>query len=158
VLLQLIGTGIGLAALDFADAQRLRHVGIGTSVWTLVAPIVAMFVGGLVAGVLSHTRRARGGALHGFVMWALTSIGGGLAVLWIVAALAGTHADNAVYGDATVRVQEAGRALLCAGASLLLSLGAALAGAGIGARERHHRHDTAPMAVVAPPPDAPVVP
>ena len=57
LLLQMIGMGIGLARVDVDPAGELRGVGIGTSVWTLVAPIIAMFAGGHVGSVALFVRK-----------------------------------------------------------------------------------------------------
>lgn len=170
VVLQLLGTGLGLAAIDLTDAGRLRRVGIGTSLWTLLAPLVAMFVGGWFAGKLSHTRHPRGGALHGLVAWAMTSIAGVIATVWIVTAIADERGDSAIYDDTPTavgvnrRAHEAGKALVATGVSLLFALGTSVAGGALGARERRRRHDTAPMGVPVVPPrvvpvgEAPIVP
>src|SRR5688500_8206212 len=76
MLLQLIGMGAGLAAVELDDSGSLRSVGIGTTVWSMIAPLVAMFVGGLVAGRLATTFDSKVGAAHGFVTWAVTSLAG----------------------------------------------------------------------------------
>ena len=50
ILLQVLGTGVGLSAVDTSDASSLRGVGIGTGIWSIIAPLIAMFVGGLLVG------------------------------------------------------------------------------------------------------------
>lgn len=89
ILLQLLGLGIGLAAIDVDNAGSLRGVGLGTTVWSLIAPLIAMFLGGLVAGRLATTTERKIAGMHGLVMWALTSIVGLWATIWIVTAVAG---------------------------------------------------------------------
>lgn len=74
LVLHLIGIGIGLTAIDPADASSLRRVGIGTGIWSLIAPILALFVGGLVAGRLAPTINTANAAIHGAVVWGLAAI------------------------------------------------------------------------------------
>ena len=146
LLLQVFGMGAGLAAIDTDNAGSLRGVGIGTSVWSLLAPLIAMFIGGWVAGKLAATRDDRIGGLHGVIVWALTSVLGVMLAVSLISSivprsvtvdtadtptsetydrdyhpLAPTHQQLKV-ADRT------GKALLAAGTSLLLSLGTGLLG------------------------------
>jgi len=90
ILLQVLGMGLGLSAIDTDDAGSLRAVGIGTGIWSIIAPLIAMFVGGALAGRLCGTRERGVGAMHGGVMWAL-----GLAVgLWSMMSLVGALASG----------------------------------------------------------------
>jgi len=102
LLLHLIGLGIGLAAVDLDDAGSLRHVGIGTTVWSLIAALIAMFVGGMFAGKLagSYDRKVAGG--HGLVVGALTSVIGVGTLLWLVTGVAGTIAHHRAVHEAPV--------------------------------------------------------
>ena len=152
ILLQIFGMGAGLVSLD-------RGAGIGSGAWALIVPFIAMFIGGLVAGSLAGTRDEKLGALHGVVVWALTSVLGVLATVALIRAIAAGVAHTAdvviVTHDAT---RAAGRALLGAGVSLLVSLGTALLGGLLAVRGFHHeerrreRHTTVQTPVVPPPP------
>jgi hypothetical protein len=88
ILLQTLGMGIGLSAVDVDDAGNLKGIGIGTGVWSLIAPLIAMFIGGLLAGRMSGTRERGVGAMHGGVMWALALVIGLWAMFSLVAAIA----------------------------------------------------------------------
>jgi hypothetical protein len=88
VLLQMLGMGLGLAAIDTDDGGNIRAIGIGTGIWALLVPLIAMFLGGLFAGRLASTRDARVGAMHGCVLWAVTSAIGVFAVISIISTLA----------------------------------------------------------------------
>lgn len=171
VVLQLIGMGAGLTAVDLYDDGSLRNVGVGTTVWSLIAPLLAMFAGGLVAGRLASTFDQKVAAHHGLIVWAIASLGGVLAVAWLVSAIA-HGAVNMAYGqlptadnvmiDPSLRAGElaeatdkTGKMLLGAGAALLLGLGAAVGGAALAARRlTRPRHRTQEVPVV-PPPDEP---
>jgi hypothetical protein len=112
LLLHLLGMSIGLIAVDPNDASSLRGVGIGTGVWSLIAPILALFVGGLATGWLTGPLRRMTGAIHGAVMWSLATVTS-LALVWtMVAALvggilsAGTQVASATAGGAMERLGE----------------------------------------------------
>ena len=100
MLLQLLGLGIGLAAVNVDDAGSLRGVGIGTTVWSLITPLIAMFFGGLIAGRFAQTPDRKLAGVHGLVMWAITSVVGLGATLWMVSMLA---AGVATAGGAAVQ-------------------------------------------------------
>jgi len=100
MLLQLLGLGLGLCAVH--NAESLRGVAAGTTIWSLVSPLVAMFFGGLLAGRLAQTYDRKVAGVHGLVMWALTSILGLCAMIWLVAMLAaGAARAGGVTIDAT---------------------------------------------------------
>jgi len=79
LVLQLLGTAVRLVMIDPGDLDRVHDAG-GTSLWSLIAPIFALFLGGLFAGRLAgyHDRRTAG--THGLLVWAVGSIGGVLAI------------------------------------------------------------------------------
>lgn len=88
ILLQTLGMGIGLSAVEVDDASNLKGIGIGTGVWSLIAPLIAMFVGALLVGRLCGTRDRKVGAMHGGVMWALALVIGLWAMVSLVSAVA----------------------------------------------------------------------
>jgi hypothetical protein len=88
ILFQTLGMGLGLAAVDVDDSGNLKGIGIGTGIWSVIAPLLAMFLGAFLAGRLAGTRDKRVGAMHGSVMWALATAVGLWAVLSLVGALA----------------------------------------------------------------------
>lgn len=102
ITLQVLGMGIGLAAVDTDDAGSLKNAGIGTGIWSLVAPLIAMFLGGLLAGRLAGTRERKIGAMHGSVVWAIALAIGLYMMLSIVSALVGaaSQAGGAIVGGA----------------------------------------------------------
>ena len=92
ILLYALGLALGLSTVDPNDNDTLRASGIFTGVWGLAAPLVALFVGGLVAGRSSGAIGRGGGAIHGLVVWSLTALGG----LFLVANLLGGLLGSAV--------------------------------------------------------------
>lgn len=107
ILLQVLGTGVGLAAVDTDDAGSLRGAGIGTGIWSIIAPLIAMFVGGLLVGRTSGTRDRKVGGMHASVMWALALCIGLYAMMSLMGALVGGVTRVAgVASDATSSVVE----------------------------------------------------
>lgn len=74
MLLQLLFTGGALSAIDPDEIDNLRGYGIGTSLGSVLAPLLAMFVGGLVAGRLAAYYDQRVSAFHGVLVWTIASV------------------------------------------------------------------------------------
>jgi len=158
LLLQMLGMGIGLAAIDLDDSGSLRDLGIGTTAWTCIAPLIAMFIGGVIAGRLAGTHERGIGAVHGLVVWALTSLLGLGALLGLVSALAegamhgamtmGNGAQpptSAELGQAAIAT---GQILLGAGVSMLVGLATAVLGGVVGVTRRERRRDSDQTTVI----------
>jgi hypothetical protein len=88
MLLQLLGVGVGLAAVNPNNAESLRNASVGATVWSLATPLIAMFCGGLLAGKLAQTFDRKIAGMHGLVTWAMTAILGLTATIWTVTAVA----------------------------------------------------------------------
>ncbi|MBZ5715818.1 hypothetical protein [Nannocystis pusilla] len=102
LLLHLLGMGIGLASIQPHHPGSLRSVGIGAGVWTMIAPLLALFVGGLAAGKLAGPLDKAGGAIHGAVVWALATVAS-ITLLWmaLTAVLSGAVAAGSSVASAT---------------------------------------------------------
>jgi hypothetical protein len=103
MLLELLGLGLALLVLDGDDVAGIRSFAIGTTVWSMLAPLFALFVGGYLAGRLSaHYDRLVAG-LHGALVWALTTVFGVVAIAGAVSMLdptgRPTTAPPAVYSS-----------------------------------------------------------
>ncbi len=94
-VLQVLGIGLGLAALDPDDASSARGAALGAGAWSVLAPVIAMFVGGYVSAKLSNTFDRRTAGEHAAVMWGITAIAGLMFTLWMV--------SHAAFGAAQVR-------------------------------------------------------
>jgi hypothetical protein len=92
-MLWAFGLAIGLTALDPENASTLRGAGIFTGVWGIIAPLIALFCGGLVVGQASGVLAQRAGALHGLVTWALVTFLGAWALGAFLFALVGGTAQ-----------------------------------------------------------------
>lgn len=76
ILLYALGLALGLSSVNPSDPSSARSAGIGTGIWSLIAPLIALFVGGLVASRTAGVVDKMGGALHGAVLWGLTTLVG----------------------------------------------------------------------------------
>jgi polyhydroxyalkanoate synthesis regulator phasin len=73
--LSLLGLGVGLGAIDPAtEADPLQGLGTGAVIGWIVTTLVALFLGGWVAGRLAGIPRSLDGILHGAVVWGLASL------------------------------------------------------------------------------------
>lgn len=119
MLLQLFGSGVALTASDAEELDNVRGIGIGTTAWSVIATLIAMFLGGVLAGRLAghHERRVAG--LHGLLVWAATSIVGFTAISAAVAMMSSGYGDTFVTPEPGVR-DELARALEPANARLRL--------------------------------------
>ena len=101
----MLGVGIGLTSIDPDDAGTLRGAGVGTGVWSLIAPVVALFVGGLVTGRVAGVFDRPLSAIHGAVVWALTTVVGVTLLVMGLAAAVGASArlaGGAIEGSAGI--------------------------------------------------------
>lgn len=78
IVFALLGVGLGFLGWDPGDP--LANLGIGTAIWMGIAGIVSLFIGGLTTGRLAGVLTRGDGALHGVVMWSLST----LLAAWLV--------------------------------------------------------------------------
>jgi hypothetical protein len=89
MMLYALGLALGLSSLDPRDPSTLKSSGAFTGIWGLVTPLVALFVGGMVAGRGAGIVTKVGGAIHGVVVWGLTTLAGVWLLVNLVTALVG---------------------------------------------------------------------
>lgn len=135
LLLELLGVGAGLYARNAADSSGAMHAAsIATRVWSLVAQVIALFFGGLVAGKFAQTYERKLAGLHGLVMWALTSLVGMWATVWVIAMITAGAQRAGFNMGVEISAADTGKAMLILGCSMLISLITAVAGAMAGLR------------------------
>lgn len=171
LLLTVLGMGLGLRSDD--------HAAMASGAWSMVAALLAMFLGGYVASHLAHTPDSKLGALHGAVTWAVGTVLGIATLASTVGALGGVvaqHTDDQGYpmaaSDAYDRMSDGERAsmereakdqaskgMLLVGSTMLLSLAAAIGGGVLATRKRRNddtdTRTTARITHVGPAPAAP---
>jgi hypothetical protein len=89
LLLYAFGLAVGLSSLDPTNPGSLKPSGIFTGIWALIAPLIALFVGGWVAGRGASVLSRSTGASHGLVMWGVTTLIGASMVIMLMSAIVG---------------------------------------------------------------------
>jgi hypothetical protein len=89
ILLYALGLALGLSSVDPSNPGSARSAGIGTGIWSLIAPLIALFAGGLVASRTAGVVDKAGGALHGAVLWGLTTLVGVIVMGMAISSLLG---------------------------------------------------------------------
>lgn len=89
LLLYTFGLAVGLSSIDPGDSGSLKSSGIFTGIWGLVSPLLALFLGGFVAGRMAGVPARSEGATHGFIVWGLTTLLGAMFVVMALSALIG---------------------------------------------------------------------
>ncbi|MGF1550092.1 MAG: hypothetical protein ACFBQW_06115 [Sphingomonadaceae bacterium] len=97
-LLSLLGTAIGLAAVDPAQGQPFAGVGIGTAIWWIATSVIALAIGGYVAGHTSGIPERSSSTAHGAAVWGLVTI----VTLWFATSAIGTTVNTAASAVSTV--------------------------------------------------------
>ncbi len=102
LVLSLLGAGIGLSTVDplRASTPDASTFGMGAGIWWVVSSIIALYVGGWVAGHLSGSPEATDSALHGLLTWGLATI----VTVYLLASILG----SVVRGGASVVGKTAG--------------------------------------------------
>jgi hypothetical protein len=121
-MLYTLGLALGLSALDANDPGSLRSSGVFTGVWGLVSPLIALFVGGMIAGAAARVTNKTGGVVHGLVMWGVTTLVGAYGLAMAL--------STVVQGAASV-----GRQAVAAGAEVVDKGAGLAAGLGIDAED-----------------------
>ncbi len=122
LLLHLFGVGVGLTSINPDETNSLRSLGIGVGVWSMIAPIIALFIGGLVAGRVAPTINTLNAAIHGAVTWAVAmTVGLVVATMMLASVARGVASAGAtVVGTAANQVVALGKNV---GGTSLSSLG-----------------------------------
>ncbi|MBZ4331896.1 hypothetical protein [Corallococcus sp. AS-1-12] len=89
ILLYTLGLALGLSSVNPADASSAKSAGIFTGIWSVIVPLVALFVGGVVAARSAGIVDKAGGAMHGAVLWGLTTLLGVMVVGMLVSNVLG---------------------------------------------------------------------
>lgn len=86
-VLNMFATGVGLTTFDLSDgAEPLGKVAGGVGWAMIVINLIALGLGGWVAGRIAGGYRLAGGFLHGLLSWAIVTLFGA----WLLASAAGS--------------------------------------------------------------------
>ena len=72
VLLYTLGLALGLSTVDPQNPGSVRSSGLFTGIWSVLTPLIALFVGGWVASQAAGVLDRKSGSIHGLVMWGVT--------------------------------------------------------------------------------------
>ncbi len=91
ITLQLLGAGIGALSLDLTGTRTTSptSLGIGAAIWWFITGLIALFIGGWVAGRLGWRSAKVDRALHGLTVWAVFYVALFLMVTTALGALMG---------------------------------------------------------------------
>jgi len=89
MLLFALGLALGLSSVDPSNPGSARSAGIGTGIWSLIVPLIALFVGGMVASRTTGAMDRVGSALHGAVLWGVTALAGVIVMGMVISSLLG---------------------------------------------------------------------
>lgn len=117
ILLGLLGTAFGFRAIDPQQSTAFDGVGVGAGIWWIVTSIIALAVGGYVAGHLSGIPEKRSATAHGASVWGLLTI----AMLWLGASTTGAAINTAT--GAVTGVAEAAATAARTGTEAILEPG-----------------------------------
>lgn len=74
LLMNLLGMGIGFAAVDLSQGEGLATVSVAAGLWWTVSSLVALFTGGWIAARLCGVPIRITAVLHGCSVWALATL------------------------------------------------------------------------------------
>lgn len=103
ILLGMLGSAIGFSAVDPGTGSPFSGIGIGAGIWWIVTSIVALAIGGYVAGHLSGITDKSSSTAHGAAVWGLVT----LLTVWLAASTVGSMVNTAT-GALSGAVQAAG--------------------------------------------------
>lgn len=87
LVLNLIGVSIGLFSFNPASSDNPANgLGTGSFIWWVITNIIALFLGGFVAGRVGTAITKGSAMIHGFVTWALYA----LASVWLLTSAIGS--------------------------------------------------------------------
>ncbi|MDQ3556811.1 MAG: hypothetical protein M3409_08545 [Gemmatimonadota bacterium] len=111
--------GIGLGFLGWNPGDPVADLGRGAAIWAAITAIVTLFIAGMTTGRLAGVLTRGDGALHGVVMWGLST----LLAVWLISSGVST-----LLGTAFGVVSRTAAATAGAAVSTVGTIGAAAVG------------------------------
>lgn len=103
ILLSVLGLAVGLSSVDPNHPATLKSATMATGIWSLVTPVLALLAGGLVAARTAGIVRRPTAAIHGLVLWSLSTVASialvGSLVRGVVSAATGLGSTGAGAAD-----------------------------------------------------------
>jgi hypothetical protein len=79
IVLTVLGAAIGLTAWE--PGESATGLGIGAGIWAILSMLISLYLGGLTTGHLAGILTRKDGALHGVLLWGLSTI----VTVWLLA-------------------------------------------------------------------------
>jgi len=94
IFLQMLGMGLGLVSIE-VDVFGAPRGASWLGVWSVIAPLGAMFVGGGLAARYANTYDRRASITHAVLSWAVVAVIGTFVRVWLITSMvtAATRAD-----------------------------------------------------------------
>lgn len=109
LLLLMLCAAIGLGVAEPATSDNpVASFGIGAAIGWTVSALIALFVGGWVAGRCAARVHSVSGAMHGFLVWCVATIAAALMVAWGAGAVIGGTAQVLSKGASALAQPAAG--------------------------------------------------
>ena len=109
LLLTLLGVGIGAASVNPLQEQSPGEgLGIGAMIWLFVSSIIAMYIGGRVAGRFSNATTRHDRMMHGVFTWAATTILSAVFLASALSSLLGSAAGNVAESSVQAKSSQPG--------------------------------------------------
>jgi MFS family permease len=157
IFLQMLGMGLGLVSIE-VDSFGAPRGASWLGAWSMIAPLLAMFVGGGLAAYYANTFDRRTGITHAVMAWAVAAVVGMFVRVWLITAMVTAATRSDITGvDELTRVDTTnlvGRVLLTGSIGLILGLIGSMIGAVVLGMRRDvppPRHDTLETPVVPAP-------
>ena len=120
-MLYSLGLALGLSSVDPNNPSSLRGAGMGTGVWSVIAPLVALFFGGMFAARSSHALDRTTATMHGAVVWSVSTVLGIFLLGSVLSAIVGGAVK--VGGTAATAALGAAGAAVSQGGNVAQALG-----------------------------------
>jgi uncharacterized protein YneF (UPF0154 family) len=89
LMLYVLGLAVKFSSINQADAGTLKSLGLFSGLWSVIAPLPALFVGGLVVSRGAATTTKSTATLHAVVVWALGTLATAFVILNLLLGLVG---------------------------------------------------------------------
>lgn len=97
ILLGLLGSALGLGSIDPGRQSAGGSLGWGVGIWWAVTSIIALGIGGFIAGRLAGMPDKHAATAHGASVWGVVTI----VTFWLAASSLGTALNTAATGVTT---------------------------------------------------------
>ncbi len=88
LLFHAFGLALGFSTMEPSNPNLMRAAGIGTGIWSIIGTFLSLLLGGFVTARSAGFLGRGNAAIHGIVLWGLTTLGGTILVAFLLSSLA----------------------------------------------------------------------